>query len=142
MEMTKVIKDIFKFDKGELTLEQINLIFKHLKMELTFIDEDEILRFYSDNIHKVSVRVPSLLGRKIEDCHPSKLVSFVNEMIRSFKANEQDEAEFWGEKNGKFIYTIYIALRDENGKYKGILQCKQDITSIRSLEGSNKVKFS
>ena len=142
MEMTKVMKDIFKLDKGELTLEQINLIFKHLKMEVTFIDENEILKFYSDNIHKVSVRVPSLLGRTIEACHPSKLVGFVNEMIRSFKANEQDEAEFWGEKNGKFIYTIYIALRDENGNYKGIIQCKQDITKIRTLEGSNKIKFS
>lgn len=139
MEMTKVINDIFRLDKGELTLEQINLIFKHLKMEVTFIDENEILKFYSDNIDKVSVRVPSLLGRKIEACHPSKLVKFVNEMIRAFKANEQNEAEFWGEKNGKFIYTIYIALRDENGNYKGIIQCKQDITKIRALEGSNKI---
>lgn len=142
MEITKTINDIFKLDKGELTLEQINLIFKHLKMELTFIDENEILKFYSDNIYKVSVRVPSLLGRNVQACHPSKLVGFVNEMIRAFKANEQNEAEFWGEKNGKFIYTIYIALRDENGSYKGIIQCKQDVTSIRSLQGSNKIKFS
>ena len=141
MDIKKGINDIFKLDKGELTLEQINLIFKHLNMEITFIDENEILKFYSDNIHKVSVRVPSLLGRKIEDCHPSKLIEFVKEVIRAFKANEESEAEFWGEKNGKFIYTIYIALRDENDNYKGIIQCKQDITKLRALEGSNKIIF-
>ncbi len=139
--MTNIVKDILKLDKGELNLEELNLIFKHLKVELTFIDEYDILKFYSDNIEKISVRVPSLLGRTVQACHPPKIVGFVSEMIRAFKANEQDEAEFWGEKNGKFIYTIYIALRDENGNYKGIIQCKQDITKIKTLEGSNKIKF-
>ncbi|SHI84842.1 hypothetical protein SAMN02745975_00745 [Geosporobacter subterraneus DSM 17957] len=125
--------------QGKLTLEQINLIFKHLQVDLSYVDEHEIVKFYSDTKHRVFPRSAGVIGRKVQNCHPRESVHTVEEIIRAFKAGEQDEAEFWLEIGGKFIYIIYTAVRDEAGNFRGVLEMMQDATRIRSLEGSQRL---
>ena len=48
-------------------------------------------------------------------------------------------AEFWLQMGGKFIYITYTAVRDANGKFKGVHEMMQDATHIRSLEGNKKL---
>ncbi len=86
---------------GQLTLEQINLIYQHMPVDLSYVDENELVCFYTDTKHR-----------------------------------EQDKAEFWINKPDLFIYIIYYAVRDENGKFRGVLEMMQDCTHIRSLQGS------
>lgn len=125
--------------QGKLTLEQINLIFKHLQVDLSYVDENEIVKFYSDTKHRVFPRSTGVIGRKVQNCHPKESVATVEEIIRAFREGEQDEAEFWLEIGGRFIYIIYNAVRDEAGNFRGVLEMMQDVTRIRSLEGSQRL---
>jgi hypothetical protein len=125
--------------QGKMTLEQINLIFKHLNVDLSFVDENEIVKFYSDTKHRVFPRSPGVIGRKVQNCHPRESVHTVEEIIKAFRNGEQDEAEFWLELGGKFIYIIYTAVRDEQGNFKGVLEMMQDVTRIRGLEGNQRL---
>lgn len=129
----------FKVSQGELTLEQINLIYKHLKVDLSYVDEQDIVRFYSDTKHRVFPRSPGVIGREVHNCHPRESVEMVEAIITAFKNGEQDEAEFWLEMGGKFIYIVYTAVRDDAGQFKGVLEMMQDVTHIRSLEGSQRL---
>lgn len=125
--------------QGKLKLEQINLIFKHLPIDLSYVDEHDIVKFYSDTKHRVFPRSPGVIGREVRNCHPRESVATVEEIIRAFKAGEQDQAEFWLEIGDKFIYIVYNAVRDEQGQFKGILEMMQDVTKIRSLKGSQRL---
>lgn len=121
---------------GKLTLEQINLLFRHLPVDLSYVDENELVKFYSDTPHRIFPRSANVIGREVKNCHPAKSVHIVEEIVEKFRSGEQSQAEFWINKPGLFIYVIYTAVRDENGKFRGVLEMIQDCTHIRELEGS------
>ena len=121
---------------GKLTLEQINLLFRHLLVDLSYVDENELVKFYSDTPHRIFPRSANVIGREVKNCHPAKSVHIVEEIVEKFRSGEQNQAEFWINKPGLFIYVIYTAVRDENGKFRGVLEMMQDCTHIRELEGS------
>lgn len=122
--------------EGSLTLEQINLIYRHMPVDLSYVDEDELVCFYTDTKHRVFPRSKNVIGREVMNCHPRKSAQVVREIIDKFRAGEQDRAEFWINKPDLFIYITYLAVRDEQGNFRGILEMMQDCTHIRSLEGS------
>lgn len=103
---------------GKMTLEQINLVFKHLPVDITYVDENEIVKFYSDTAHRIFPRSKNVIGRDVKNCHPRKSVHIVEEIIEKFRSDKQDFAEFWINKPGLFIYISYSAVKDENGKFK------------------------
>ena len=121
---------------GKLTLEQTNLLFRHLPVDLSYVDENELVKFYSDTPHRIFPRSANVIGREVKNCHPAKSVHVVEEIVEKFRSGEQNQAEFWINKPGLFIYVIYTAVRDENGKFRGVLEMMQDCTHIRELEGS------
>lgn len=131
--------EVLDVSQGKLTLKQINLIFKHLQVDLSYVDENEIVKFYSDTKHRVFPRSAGVIGRKVQNCHPRESVHMVEEIVRAFRAGEQDQAEFWLEIGGKFIYIIYNAVRDEEGNFRGVLEMMQDVTKIRGLQGSQRL---
>ena len=131
--------DVLDVKQGKLTLEQINLIFQHMPVDLSFVDENEIVKFYTDTKHRIFPRSAGVIGRDVKNCHPRESVSTVMQIIDAFRKGEQEEAEFWLETNGKFIYITYTAVRDENGKFKGVLEMMQDVTRIRSLTGERRL---
>lgn len=121
---------------GKLTLEQINLIYRHMPVDLSFVDENELVCFYTDTDHRVFPRSRNVIGREVMNCHPRKSAHVVKEVIDKLRSGEQDKAEFWIEKPDLFIYILYVAVRDENGRFRGVLEMMQDCTHIRSLKGS------
>ncbi|MDZ7774244.1 MAG: PAS domain-containing protein [Bacteroidales bacterium] len=124
---------------GQMTLEQINLVYKHLPIDLSYVDENDTVKFYSDTQHRVFPRSAGVIGRKVQNCHPRKSVDTVEAIIEAFRKGEKDRAEFWIQMDGKFIYIIYIAVHDEQGNYRGVLEMMQDATHLRSLTGSRKL---
>ena len=121
---------------GQLTLEQINLIYQHMPVDLSYVDENELVCFYTDTKHRVFPRSKNVIGRDVKNCHPKASVHIVEEIIKKFRFGEQDKAEFWINKPDLFIYIVYYAVRDEKGKFRGVLEMMQDCTHIRSLQGS------
>lgn len=121
---------------GKLTLEQINLIYKHMPVDLAYVDENEIVKFYTDTTHRIFPRSKNVIGRDVKNCHPKTSVHVVEEIIDNFRSGKKSFAEFWINKPELFIYICYVAVRDEKGNFKGVLEMMQDCTHIRSLTGS------
>lgn len=121
---------------GKMTLEQINLVIQYLPIDVTFVDENELVCFYSDTKHRVFPRSKNIIGRDVKNCHPRSSVHIVEEIIRKFRSGEEDKVDFWINKPGFFVYIYYAAVRDEQGRFRGILEMMQNCTHIRSLEGS------
>ena len=121
---------------GQMTLEQINLVYKHMPVDFSYVDENEIVRFYTDTDHRVFPRSKNVIGRDVKNCHPRTSVHLVEEIVEKFRRGEQNEVDFWINKPGLFIYIYYVAVRDEEGRFRGVLEMMQDCTRIRSLEGS------
>ncbi|MDO5715560.1 MAG: PAS domain-containing protein [Tissierellia bacterium] len=121
---------------GKLTLEQINLIYRHLPVDISYVDENEIVKFYSDTDHRVFPRSKNVIGRDVKNCHPRNSVHLVEEIIDKFRSGEENSVEFWINKPNLFIYIYYVAVRDEEGNFRGVLEMMQDCTHIRSLTDS------
>lgn len=121
---------------GKLTLEQVNLIYKHMPVDISYVDEHEIVKFYTDTEHRIFPRSKNVIGRDVKNCHPRTSVHLVEEIIEKFRSGEQDTVDFWINKPGLFIYIYYVAVRDEEGRFRGVLEMMQDCTRIRELQDS------
>lgn len=130
---------LLEMNVGALTLEQVNLILTHLPVELSFVDENDEVRFYSNQAHKIFARTPDAIGRKVQNCHPPKSVHLVNQILSEFREGTRDVAEFWIQMQGMFVHIRYFAVRDAGGKYRGSLEVVQDVAAIRGLEGERRL---
>jgi len=119
--------------RGSLTPELADLVLTHLPLDLSVADEDDVLVYWKGATYKTCDA--RFIGRDVRDCHPEDSIACLEEILRAFKAGEKDLAEGWHEEKGKFKRTRYLALRDQDGTYRGILEVNEDVTSARALEG-------
>lgn len=131
--------EILEVSQGKLSLEQINLIFKNMPVDISFVDENDTVCFYTDTKNRVFPRSKNVIGRNVYNCHPRESVHKVREIIEKFRSGKEDEVDFWINKNDVFIYIKYIALRDERGRYKGVLEMMQEASYIRNLQGEKRL---
>jgi len=124
---------------GALSLEVVDLLLKHLPLDLSFVDENDVVRYYSDSKERIFPRTPASIGRTVQNCHPPRSVDTVNRILESFRAGKKDAAEFWIHMGPRFIHIRYFAVRDNAGKYRGCLEVTQDIGEIRALEGDRRL---
>jgi hypothetical protein len=110
-----------------------------LPVDLTFVDKDDRVRYFSDTRDRIFVRTRSVLGRKVQNCHPPQSVDVVEKILASFKDGSRDFVDFWINHRGRFVYIRYFAVRDREGNYLGTLEVNQDITGIRKLEGEKRL---
>jgi DUF438 domain-containing protein len=125
-------------ETGALTLQQINLILRYLPVDISFVDADDTVRYYSEG-ERHFPRSPAVIGRKVQNCHPPGSVGTVQKILDAFRAGEKDEARFWIEHGGKFLLIRYFAVRDADGNYLGCLEAGEDVTEIRALEGEQRL---
>jgi hypothetical protein len=127
-----------EFYVGFLSKQEINAIFKTLPFDITFIDSRDRVRFFSGK-DRIFTRTPSIIGRKVQFCHPPRSVHIVNKILKAFKEREKDVAEFWIQMGKRKIHIIYFAVRDDSGEYLGTLEVVQDITDIKRIEGEKRL---
>ena len=134
------ISDSFaNLSTGSLSIEQLELLFKALPVDMTFVDENDEVRFYSDPPHRVFPRTTAIIGRKVQYCHPPESVDIVEKILDAFKSGTKDSADFWIKMGSKFVYIRYFAMRDSGGKYRGTLEVSQEVSEIRALEGEHRL---
>jgi DUF438 domain-containing protein len=124
---------------GSLTGEQLTLMLNMLPVDITFVDENDEVRYFSGGTHRIFPRSKAIIGRRVQNCHPPESVHVVNAIVDAFKDGSKDHADFWIEMKGRFIHIRYFALRDETGKYKGTIEVSQDATEIRGLQGQRRL---
>jgi DUF438 domain-containing protein len=132
-------RDAVQLPTGNLTLEQLVRIFSTLPVDLTFVDADDRVAFFSEGPQRVFARSKAIIGRKVQYCHPPRSVDVVDRILGDFREGRQDVAEFWIEFQGRFVHIRYFAVRDEEKKYLGTLEVTQDASSIRALTGERRL---
>lgn len=126
-------------DTGALTIEQISLLLGNLPLDITYVDADDEVRFFSHGQERVFSRSTAVIGRKVQKCHPPQSVHRVQQILDAFRAGTRNVAEFWIQMNGRFVHIRYWALRDQGGTYQGTLEVVQDITALRELQGERRL---
>ena len=128
-----------RLNEGYLLEDQLNLMLQFMPVDLTYVDENDIVLFYNRGENRVFPRSAGIIGREVKFCHPPKSVDQVLMILKEFKAGRRDEAEFWINFKGKFIHIQYFAIRDEDGTYRGVIEMSQDVTHIRNLTGEQRL---
>ncbi|MEK5413311.1 MULTISPECIES: DUF438 domain-containing protein [Paenibacillus] len=128
-----------RFETGLLSLHQLETVLNHLPVDLTFIDENDVVRYFSHGKERIFARTKAVIGRTVQNCHPPQSVHVVEKLLEDFKAGRKDAEDFWINIKDKFIYIRYFAVRDESGQYMGTLEFTQNIAPIRALEGQKRI---
>jgi DUF438 domain-containing protein len=124
---------------GRLGVKQLDMMLRHLPIEISFVDAEGFVRYYSETEERLFPRTPGAIGRHVENCHPPKSLHMVREILAKFASGDRDVAEFWIEMQGRFIHIRYFAVRNQTGEYLGCLEVTQDVTGIRALEGQRRL---
>ncbi len=132
-------ESLLHLDTGSLSPDTVNLILNHLPVEISFVDAEDRVRYFTQMGERIFPRSPAVIGRKVQNCHPPDSVDRVEEILDSFRSGRQDVAEFWIQMKGRFIHIRYFSVRDGQGEYRGTLEVVQDVTGIRALEGERRL---
>jgi len=132
-------EEFLQFETGTLSRNEIEAILDNLPVDLTFIDKEDSVKYFNKAEERIFKRPKSVIGRKVQKCHPQKSVHIVNKILDAFKAGEKNVAEFWIQLNDRLIYIRYFAVRDRSGKYLGTVEVTQDITKIKKIEGEKRL---
>jgi len=122
-----------------LSYDILEAIFDAMPIEVSFIDSEDTVRYYSKGDKRIFKRTPSVIGLKVQNCHPKKSLDKVNQVLNNLKEGKSDSEEFWIDLNDRKIYIRYFAVRDKNGKYLGTLEASQDITDIQKIKGEKRL---
>jgi DUF438 domain-containing protein len=124
---------------GRLSPEVVNAMLCNLPVDVSFVDADDRVAYYSDSSRRIFPRSSGVIGRDVKNCHPPKSLHLVTEILEAFKQGKREKAEFWLELGGRFIHIQYLALRNPQGRYLGCLEVGQDATHVRSLQGQRRL---
>lgn len=135
-----VTADAIRLSSGTFNLDELEALFLHLPIDITFVDKDDKVRFFSHSPNRVFERNRSIIGRDVRMCHPPGSVHVVEQILTDFKNRKENKAIFWMSNfQGRFIYIEYSAVRGQEGEYLGVVEVTQDITTLRKLEGDQRL---
>ncbi len=133
------IEGMVSFETGQLSVEVVEAIFNALPVDITFVDKDDTVRYFSQSKERIFVRTRAIIGRKVQQCHPEKSIHIVNQILEDFKNGNREFAEFWINFEGRIIHIRYFPVFNKNGDYLGCIEATQDITDIKKLEGEKRL---
>jgi DUF438 domain-containing protein len=135
----KMIRGEVNLGTGLLSVKQIMLLFNHLPVDITYVDEHNKVKYFSTPKHRIFPRAKGIVGRDVRNCHPPESIDIVEEIIEEFRSGRQDKASFWIKMGKVYILIQYFALRDEKNKYCGVVEVSQEISEIRKIEGEQRL---
>jgi DUF438 domain-containing protein len=127
------------FDVGSLSVEQVNAMLNTLPFDMTFVDHEGHVRYFTQGKERIFVRPATIIGRHVSMCHPPASVHIVEGIIDSFKSGKKDHEDFWIRMKDMFVYIRYFAVRNNEGRYLGTLEITQNIKPIVELEGEKRL---
>lgn len=128
-----------RFEPGLLTLEEIKGIFNTLPIDLTFVDKDGSVKYFSQTKDRIFARPASIIGRQVANCHPPASVHIVEQIAEDLKLGKKDHEDFWIKMGDKYVYIRYFAVRNEKGEFLGIMETTQDIKPIQDITGEKRL---
>jgi PAS domain S-box-containing protein len=133
------LEGLINFETGAFKVEVLQALLDTLPVDVTFVDRDNVVRYFSQSPERIFVRTKAIIGRTVQQCHPQKSIDRVTRILAEFKAGTRDKAEFWINMEGRLIFIRYFPVRNKSGEYLGCLEVTQDITDIQKLEGEKRL---
>lgn len=133
------MRDLVDLETGHLTVEQIKLLFNHLPVDITFVDENDKVVYFSSPKKRIFPRSKAIIGRDVHNCHPPESVHVVEQIVETFRSGKKDVVSFWINMKGQKLLIQYFAIRDEKGSYKGVVEVSQEISEIQNLQGEKRL---
>lgn len=127
------------FETGDLSRNEIESILNILPVDITFVDREDTVRYFSQTKERIFPRTKAVIGHKVQQCHPQKSVHVVNQILEDFKNGRRDKAEFWINMNDRLILIRYFPVRNTDGDYLGCLEVTQDITDVKKIDGEKRL---
>ncbi len=131
--------DSIQLHSGGFTVEELLAILNTLPVDMTFVDRNDKVKYFSQSKERIFQRNRAILNRDVRHCHPPSSTHIVDKIIEDFKAGKESRAPFWINMGGKMIHIEYFALRNENNEYLGTLEVSHDVTVYRELEGEQRI---
>lgn len=132
-------KGNIKFETGFLTPEEISQILNTIPGDITFVDKNDIVKYYSQGKERIFARTKSVIGRSVQNCHPPASVHVVEKIVKDFKSGKKDHEDFWIKMGDKYVMIRYFAVRNKDGEYLGTLEFTQNIAPIKAIEGEKRL---
>ena len=139
VKTTMAEKGEIHLPSGSMNADELLSILNALPVDLTFVDKDDKVKYFTQGRERVFDRNRAILGRDVRMCHPPSSVHVVEKILSDFKSGEAASAPFWINMQGKFIHIDYFALRNDHGEYLGTLEVSQDLTGKRKLTGDQRI---
>ncbi|MFZ5354575.1 MAG: DUF438 domain-containing protein [Bacillota bacterium] len=128
-----------KFDAGILTPEEINAMLNTLPVDITFVDKDGAVKYFTQGKERIFARPKTIIGRQVSNCHPPASVHIVEKIVEDFMTGVKDHEDFWIKMGPRYVYIRYFAVRNENGDYLGTMEVTQDIKPIQDITGEKRL---
>ncbi|MGG4303561.1 DUF438 domain-containing protein [Bacillus wiedmannii] len=128
-----------RLETGILSLKQLELMLNHLPVDITYIDQDDVVRYFSHGKERIFARTKAVIGRTVQNCHPPKSVHVVEKLLEDFKSGNKDCEDFWIKFKDKYVYIRYFAIRSKDGEYMGTLEFTQNINPIQEIQGEKRI---
>jgi uncharacterized protein len=139
LDVKAMSEGYIKLETGILSLNQLELLLNHLPVDITFIDDKDVVRYFSQGKERLFPRTKAVIGRTVQNCHPPKSAHIVEELLNDFKSGKKDHEDFWIKFKDKYVYIRYFAVRDKNDKYAGTIEFTQDIGPIQAIQGEKRI---
>lgn len=128
-----------KFDTGILKAKEISAIFDHLPVDITFVDKDGVVKYFSNSKERIFIRTKAVIGRKVQNCHPPASVHVVEQVAEDLRTGKKEHEDFWIKMGDLYVLIRYFAVRDDNGEFLGILEVSQNIKPIQEITGEKRL---
>ena len=131
--------DTVQLPSGSFTIEELLAILNRLPIDMTFVDRNDKVKYFSQSEERIFQRNRAILNRDVRHCHPPASAHIVDKIIEDFRSGKASRAPFWINIGGKMIYIEYFALRNDKGEYLGTLEVSHNVTPYRELEGEQRI---
>ena len=129
------------FDAGVMTPEEINAVLNTLPVDITFVDKDDTVKYFTQGKERIFARPKTIIGRQVQNCHPPASVHIVEQIVDDFKSGKKDHEDFWIRMGEKYVYIRYFAVRNKNGEYLGTIEVTQDIKPVQEITGEKRLLY-
>ena len=128
-----------KFESGILSFHEIEALLNTLPIDITFVDKDGIVKYFSMGKERIFPRTKAVIGRKVHNCHPPASVHVVEKIVEDLQSGKKEHEDFWIKKGDIYVLIRYFAVKDKNGEFMGILEVSQNIAPIQEITGEKRL---
>ncbi len=128
-----------KFETGIMTPAEINAMLNTLPIDITFVDKDGVVKYFSQGRERIFPRTKAIIGRTVQNCHPPASVHIVEQVVSDLMSGMKDHEDFWIRLGDQYAFIRYFAVRGANHEYIGTVEVTQNIQPIQEINGEKRL---